>query len=286
MVDLGPDGGEHVPHDLGHLEHGGGEHDRGLAGGIGILDRLAQAGEGGLGDREAARGHDDDDAFARVLEGEHLAVGRDVVEARVGAGVREADHAFVQKKPHAVGHARSCKFRGAQGNPLLSGEDVAGGAGIGKGGAGFRTPAPPRDFSARMNGGEGAEGTGVRGAAFEKGLRDVDAGRPRWVCGEGARRLSGGSPTGGGAGRQGGTVEERKGSPFGPLGALAGGRSGTVRVMGRQPEERPGAGQGRRGRSAVRRAGGNGASCRRAGRMPCLPRAAVGARGAVGMGAQ
>ena len=72
----------------------------------GSVDRLPQPGDRRLRDRQAARGHDRDDPLARLLEDEHLAIGRDVVEPGIGPGVRQQHHALVQQQAHAIGHRR------------------------------------------------------------------------------------------------------------------------------------------------------------------------------------
>jgi hypothetical protein len=76
----------------------GAVQDVALRVGVGVVrHRLLQPGDGGLGDRQVAGGHDADDALARVLEQVHLAIGRDVVEPGIGAGVRQHHDAGLQQ---------------------------------------------------------------------------------------------------------------------------------------------------------------------------------------------
>ena len=71
----------------------------------GRLEVLLDAVEHLLGGGEAAGGLDDEDPVRGRLEHVQLAVGADVVDAGVGAGVGEEDESLVEAHGEAVGHS-------------------------------------------------------------------------------------------------------------------------------------------------------------------------------------
>ncbi len=98
-----------------HLAHGhayqlGGPEHRGrvLQGlqlpGVRIEQALGQDAQGRLGDGEVSRSGDGQGALAGRLIDAQLAIGRDVVEPGVGAGVGEHHQAFFDQDSGAVGH--------------------------------------------------------------------------------------------------------------------------------------------------------------------------------------
>src|SRR5262249_20439821 len=86
------------------LKHRRRVHQRlGLAG-LGILQSLAQHADDRLADREVAGGGDRHDPRARLHEYVQLAEGRDVVDARIGTGIREHYEAVANEDAAAIGH--------------------------------------------------------------------------------------------------------------------------------------------------------------------------------------
>jgi hypothetical protein len=62
-----------------HLQHRRRAHDGCLLVRVGCVNRLAQAGNGGLRDRKAASRGNNNHPLARIFKGEHLAIGGDVI---------------------------------------------------------------------------------------------------------------------------------------------------------------------------------------------------------------
>src|SRR5688572_1054959 len=63
-------------------------------------------GDDTLGDPEIAGGKQSDHALVRLLEQEHLAEARYVVDARIGAGVRKQDESGLELEANAIRHVR------------------------------------------------------------------------------------------------------------------------------------------------------------------------------------
>src|SRR3546814_13423078 len=103
--------------------------------GLGVRYALFHLWEGGLGDRQIARRRDRDEAVVTLVYVQ-LAIDRDVVHARIGAGVGHHHQPRLYQHPHATGHVRSLKTVTATA-PVLALH------------AGRRTWFPPRPHSAR-----------------------------------------------------------------------------------------------------------------------------------------
>src|SRR3546814_8365729 len=76
--------------------------------GLGVRYALFHLWEGGLGDRKIARRRDRDEAVVTLVYVQ-LAIDRDVVHARIGAGVGHHHQPRLYQHPHAIGHVRSLK---------------------------------------------------------------------------------------------------------------------------------------------------------------------------------
>lgn len=71
---------------------------------LGALHRRPDVRHHALRDAEIARAHQGHDALARLLEHEHLAEARDVVDARIGARVRQQHEARLELEANAISH--------------------------------------------------------------------------------------------------------------------------------------------------------------------------------------
>src|SRR3546814_13843630 len=76
--------------------------------GLGVRYALFHLWEGGLGDRQIARRRDRDEAVVTLVYVQ-LAIDRDVVHARIGAGVGHHHQPRLYQHPHAIGYVRSLK---------------------------------------------------------------------------------------------------------------------------------------------------------------------------------
>src|SRR5580704_18233602 len=94
----------HVPEALGGLEHGARVHQGLVLAGLGVVVAFGEDAEHRLADGKVPGGRDRHDALFRVLEEVELAESGDVVDARVGAGVREHDQSLSHENSAAIGH--------------------------------------------------------------------------------------------------------------------------------------------------------------------------------------
>src|SRR5262249_4463787 len=91
-------------HALRRLEHGGRVHEGLGFAGLGVLPTLAQDADDRLADRQIASRGDRHDALAGLDEEVELAERGDVVDAGVGARVREHHQAVTNEKAAEIGH--------------------------------------------------------------------------------------------------------------------------------------------------------------------------------------
>ena len=102
---------------LGSLEHGRRVHQGFDLAGVGIFQALGQGREHRLADRKIAGAGDRHDPLAGLAEDVELAESRNVVEAGIGARVRDHDEAVSHQNSAAIGHSQSPnppKFVGAK----------------------------------------------------------------------------------------------------------------------------------------------------------------------------
>ena len=89
------------------LEHGRRVHQGLELAGVGVLEALGQGRQHRLADRQIAGAGDRHDALAGLGEDMQLAEGRDVVEAGIGAGIRDHDETVPHQNSATIGHSRS-----------------------------------------------------------------------------------------------------------------------------------------------------------------------------------
>ena len=102
---------------LGSLKHGRRVHQGFDLAGVGIFQTLGQGREHRLADREIAGAGDRHDPLAGLAEDVELAESRNVVEAGIGARVRDHDQAVPHQNSAAISHSQSPnapKFVGAK----------------------------------------------------------------------------------------------------------------------------------------------------------------------------
>ena len=102
----GVDAADRAADALRRLEHGRRVHQRFDVAGVRVLEALGQGRQHRLADRQIAGAGDRHDALARLGEDVQLAKGRDVVEAGIGAGVRDHDQSVPHQHSAAIGHSR------------------------------------------------------------------------------------------------------------------------------------------------------------------------------------
>src|SRR5262245_3176859 len=95
-----------APDALRRLEHGRGIHQRFELAGLGIFPALTQDADDRLADREVAGRGDRHDLLARLNERMELAEGRNIVDARIGAGVGKHHEAVADQDATAIRHDR------------------------------------------------------------------------------------------------------------------------------------------------------------------------------------
>jgi len=101
------DGADRPADALRRLEHGRRVQERLDVAGVRVFKPFGQRRQHGLADREIAGARDRHDAVARLAEDVEFAKGRDVVEAGIGAGVRDHDQAVPHQHSATIGHFRS-----------------------------------------------------------------------------------------------------------------------------------------------------------------------------------
>ncbi len=98
---------------LGGAEHAGGVGEGLQFAGVRIDQPFLEDAQGRLGHRQVARGRHRQHPLARRLVDVQLAIGGNVVEARVGAGVGEHHESFLDEDTGAIGHVVSQTSVGA-----------------------------------------------------------------------------------------------------------------------------------------------------------------------------
>ena len=77
------------------------------------IEVVAQQGDDGLADGEAAADQDNEDAFSGLHELMHFAAGVDLIEAGIGAGIGSQNQALIGHDAQAVGHDMASEERQA-----------------------------------------------------------------------------------------------------------------------------------------------------------------------------